>query len=178
MEEVEFSVVESENPSDSAEITEKPVEKGQDVADHVKIKPFSMSIAGIVVGDDAFQRLQKLISYYKIGQLLTYVGRNAYGNILIEQFDRVHDSTIGNGFAFTMKLKQVRIATAQEVVIKNHKIKTQMKTTSVGLKQPNNKVLSDEKMQELIKKVERQGLYLDGVRAAGAGGGGGGTGAF
>lgn len=176
--EVEFSVVESENPSNTAEITEKPVEKGQDIVDHVKIKPFSMSITGVAVGEDAAQKLQKLLEYFNKGQLLTYVGRNVVTNILIEQFDRVHDNSVSNGFAFSMKLKQVRIATAKEIAIKNPVVKTQMKTATVGLKQPSNKVMSTEKVDELFKSLDRKGLTPNFTGGGGEGGGGGGAGAF
>lgn len=153
--EVEFSVVESESPSDTAEVTEKPVEKGADVADHVKIKPFTLPIAGVVVGDDAAQKLQRLLEYYRSGQLLTYVGRNVAANMIIEQFDRAHDSKVSNGFAFSMNLKQVKIATAKEIIIANPKVGTQTKpATNKGRQQPKEKSVDDQKRELVNKKLE------------------------
>jgi hypothetical protein len=172
--EVEFSVVESENPSDTAEITENPVEKGQDIADHVKIKPFSMPISGVVVGEDAAQKLQKLLGYFRTGQLLTYVGRNVVASLIIEQFDRAHDSTVANGFAFSMKLKQVKIATAKEVIIADPAVNTQAKpSTNKGVQQPKQKSIDDQKRLLVNKKLEAYDALI-----ASGGGGGGGTGAF
>lgn len=154
--EIEFSVVENENPSDSAEITDKPVEKGQDVADHVKIKPTIFNISGVVVGDDAYQKLQKLTNYHITGQILTYVGRNVYGNIVIEQFDRTHDSNVANGFTFNMKLKQVKIATAKEIIIANPKVRTQTKAvSSKGIQQAIQKQAENIQNERYEKKLAR-----------------------
>ena len=50
---IELSVVTSDDPTSDVEVTEKPVERGQDVSDHVKKKPETLAISGVVVGDDA-----------------------------------------------------------------------------------------------------------------------------
>lgn len=176
---VEFSAVENESPSNTAEVTENPVEKGEDIADHVKLKPYTMAMSGIVVGDDATQKLQKLSEYFRKGQVLTYVGRNVVNNVVIEQFDRVHDSSISNGFAFSFKLKQIRIVAVQEITIKNPAVKTQMKKTSAaGLKQTVNRGVSQEKIDMIFRELERKGLTPNFTGGGGDGGGGGGAGAF
>lgn len=54
---IELTVVISDEPTSEVEVTEKPVERGQDVADHVKKKPDTLSISGVVVGDDAASKL-------------------------------------------------------------------------------------------------------------------------
>ena len=149
--EVEFSVIESENPQDSVTITDKPVESGQDVSDHVKQNPSIISISGQMIGDDASDKLKVLKKYQKEGMLLKYVGRNIYDNMAIEHISRVHPVANRIGFGFTIKLKQVRIATAREVDIKivspvtkksNKKSTTKVKSaTNNGKQQPKEKVM-------------------------------------
>jgi len=144
---IEISVVESERVSNSVEVTEKPVEKGQDVADHVKPKPSTINIIGAVVGDDSSDKLQKLKKFQKEGKLLKYVGRNAYGNMVIEDIGTSHEIQIRNGYEFNITLKQVRIATAKEVEIKvkGKKRKTQVKKkTNKGRQQTKKKKVSGE----------------------------------
>lgn len=155
--EVEFSAVEKEDPANSVEVTEKPVEKGQDVADHVRPKPVSVSIAGVVVGPDAAQKLEKLKQYQRTGQLLTYIGRNLYANMVIEQLNTSHGKNVANGFSFSMVLKHVRIAEPREVAITNVPPKVQTKTKKVqkaGKKQPKQK--KADKKELLLAKLKTE----------------------
>lgn len=148
--EVEFSVIESENPKDSVTITDKPVEIGQDVSDHVKQNPSTISIPGQMVGDDASDKLKMLQKYQKEGTLLKYIGRNMYDNMAIEDIDRVHPVANRFGFGFTIKLKHIRIATAKTVEIKvtNPKTKKSSKKTSTKVKPTTN----NGKQQPAAKK--------------------------
>lgn len=138
---IEISVVESERVNNSVEVTEKPVEKGQDVSDHVKQKPWTIEITGAVIGDDASDKLQKLKNYQKEGKLIKYIGRNVYGNMVIEDIGTSHEIQIRNGYEFNIKLKQVRIAKAKEVEIKvkNPATGKQDKKTATKVKPKANK---------------------------------------
>lgn len=137
--EVELSVVHSDEPTSDVDITEKPVERGQDVADHVKKKPDALNISGIIVGDDAATKLNKLKEYQRTGKLLTYINRVWWNNVVIESLNTRHGVNIGNGFEFDMVLKTVRIAVPKEVAITNLSppVATKTKpTTNAGMKQP------------------------------------------
>jgi curved DNA-binding protein CbpA len=138
---VEFDVIESENPKDSVTVTDKPVESGQDISDHVKQNSSTINIRGQMTGDGAADKLQTLKRYQKDGELLKYVGRNIYSNMVIEEIDREHGVDNRNGFQFNIKLKQVRIATAKKVKIKvaNPKTKKQDKRTATKVKKTTNK---------------------------------------
>lgn len=138
---IEIDVVESERVNNRVEVTEKPVEKGQDVSDHVKPKPVTIDLIGAVVGDDASDKLQKLKKYQKDGELLEYIGRNAYNNMVIEDIGTAHEVQIRNGYEFNIKLKHVRIATAKEVEIKvnNPVTKEPDKKTAIKVKPTTNK---------------------------------------
>ncbi|HSH51253.1 MAG TPA: hypothetical protein VK982_05985 [Bacteroidales bacterium] len=149
---VEFDVITSESPKDSATVTDKPVESGQDISDHVKQNSSIINIRGQMT-EDAADKLQILKRYQKDGELLKYVGRNIYSNMVIEEIDREHGVDNRNGFQFNIKLKQVRIATAKEVEIKvanpntgkqDKKTVTKVKpVTNKGKQQPKQKRVAD-----------------------------------
>ena len=142
---VEFDVIESENPKDSVTVTDKPVESGQDVSDHIKQNPSIINLKGQMT-EDAADKLQVLKKYQKEGTLLKYVGRNVYPNMVIEEIDREHGTRNRLGFQFNIKLKQVRIATAKEVEINMASAKDATKVkpvTNKGKQQPKQKRLAD-----------------------------------
>ena len=63
---VVFDVVESEEPSRSATVTENPVERGVDIAAHVHPNPISFSISGVVTErETAPQYLEQVARYWK-----------------------------------------------------------------------------------------------------------------
>ena len=96
--------------------------------------------------EDAADKLTILKRYQRNGELLKYVGRNAYSNMVIEELDREHGVDNRNGFQFNIKLKQVRIATAKEVEINiaSSKYATKVKpVTNKGKQQPKQKRVAD-----------------------------------
>ena len=161
---IEFSVVEEEKPRDTVTITDHPVEKGQDVSDHVKQESSIIDILGIIVGDDAAEKLNKLQKYQKEGKLLSYVGRNVYSNMAIQTLDRNHGKDVRNGFAYNITLKQVRLSTAKEVELQvvspvtkqpTPQVKTQVKkVTNNGKQQPKEKkvVVDDFGLRPMFPK--------------------------
>lgn len=143
--EVEFMVI-SETPSFSNTVTEKPVEGGT-ITDNVKQNSTILDITGVVAEEGAFIKLQQLRRYSKSGELLLYTGRNIFANVVFERFDTTHTVKVRNGFEFSIKLKEVRIATAQTVEVaakdpasSKKQTKTQTKpTTKQGKKVPTPK---------------------------------------
>lgn len=137
---VEISVVSSERLYNKALVTEKPVEKGENVVDHTKKQPITIELVGAIVGDDAGDKLNKLKKLQNEGTLIKYIHRNALSNMFIEDISSVHETKIRNGFEFNIRLKQIRIVQAKEVEIKisdpSPKANTQVKPeTSSGLQQ-------------------------------------------
>ncbi len=117
LEDIEIDVVEEESPEFNNLITEKPVERGQDVADHARNLPISFTFSGVVTGPDAAQKLEQLRNYRNDRQLLKYIGRNVLNNMMIESFSTKHVKTNLQGFGFSITLKQIRIATLQVIDI-------------------------------------------------------------
>lgn len=158
---IEISVVSSESLSNRALVTEKPVEKGENVVDHTKKQPISIDLVGVIVGDDAWDKLNKLMKLQKDGTLIKYIHRNALDNMVIEEINSVHDTKTRNGFTFNIRLKQIRIATAKEVEIKitSPKAKTQVKPkTNNGLQQPQEKPISLVRKQSTTDEIISQSL--------------------
>lgn len=143
---IEISVISTERLNNKALVTERPVEKGQDVVDHTKKLPHTIELTGVVVGDDAGDKLQKLKKLQEEGTLIKYIHRNALDNMVIEDISSVHEAKIRNGFSFNIRLKHVRIATAKEIEIKINvpaKAESQVKpTTNKGLQTPREKPVS------------------------------------
>lgn len=114
-----LDTVEADNPSHNYEVTEKAVEEGENVSDHMKAQPATLSITGIVVGDDASTRLERIKKYQADRELVTYTNRVIYSNMAVENIGTSHSRDIANGFSFDIQLKQVRIAASKEIQITN-----------------------------------------------------------
>lgn len=112
---VEFSVVDDESPEYGAEISERSVERGADVTDHIRPRPITLALSGIVVGEDAAQKLQQLREYARTGAVLRYIGRNIFANMAIQSFPTSHTYQIRNGFSFRLELKEIRVAHSEMV---------------------------------------------------------------
>ena len=152
---VEFNVVKSESPGRRNVITDNPVETGADVIDHIRTRPVSFSLTGVVMGKDAAQKLYILDGFRNNGSLLRYVGRNALFNYAIESFESTHDVNVRNGFAFNITLKQVRIVHKKTVDIIMPSIpQSQIKQLeNKGRQQPKIKSVDLEKELALTGKV-------------------------
>lgn len=112
--EVELDVVESEELDYSNDVTDHPVETGEDVSDHVKNKPIGATITGVCAGPMAAQKRQQLVSYRNNRQPVLYTGRNILRDMVITGLSTIHDKEVGDGFKFTIILRQVRIAVAKK----------------------------------------------------------------
>lgn len=133
---VEFDAVTSESVEISSRVTFFAVEDGQDVADHVSLEPESLPISGVIAGEDAFQRLTILRNFRNNKELLTFVSRNVFSNVVIETLTTRHNARTRNGFEFDMTLRRVRISRVREVQI-TPVMRTQVRPVqNQGIQQP------------------------------------------
>lgn len=154
-----MDAVTDEQPSRAAEVTDKPVESGQGIADHMKMKPSKVHLSGVMV-NDAAAKLNILKNYQKDAKLLRYVGRNIFDNMVIERLDTDHGINNIEGYSYDITLVQVKIAVPETYKVKvkppakkpkkaakkkrttkSFKSKTKRKTNS-GRKQPKKKKIS------------------------------------
>ncbi|GBF73049.1 hypothetical protein PA598K_01334 [Paenibacillus sp. 598K] len=105
-----YLTVETESPSYPVAVTEQPVEKGINLIDHVQAQARTLALSGIIAGPDAAKVRAYILSVKDKGQVIKYVGRNAFTG-LITAFDTTHDYAHANGMTFTMELREVRVAT-------------------------------------------------------------------
>lgn len=107
--------VETESVQRSVESTAHPTETGLPITSTVQKQPIELSLSGRIVNNDKYDAnttKAKLQSLMYAGSLITYKGRTTANNLQIQTFDSEHDNKIWGGLRFTMKLKQVRIASS------------------------------------------------------------------
>lgn len=123
----------------TADITDKPVEKGQDIADHMKPKGHVLRLSGSMV-DDAPKKLNLLKNYQKKAELLKFQGRNIYENVVITSLDTRHTVANSKGFDYSITLEQVRIAKPETFVVnvKNPDTGKQDPKTATKVKEKTN----------------------------------------
>ena len=133
---VEFDAVTSESVEMANRVTFFAVEDGQDVADHVSLEPESIPISGMIAGEDAFQRLTILRNFRNNKEILTFVGRNVFANVVIETLTTRHNARTRDGFEFDMTLRRVRLSRVREVQI-TPVMRTQVRPVqNQGIQQP------------------------------------------
>lgn len=97
----------------SVDSTSHPVEKGFEVTDSVRKKPKTLSLSGNIVsaGNMTAEAIcSKLHEMATAGSLIKFVGRKSASNMQIQSFNESYSNEIWGGFAFSMQLKEVRIA--------------------------------------------------------------------
>lgn len=117
LEDVILDAVVDENPEFKAEVTEKPVETGQDISDYMKQQPLKIRLSGHCV-KDAASKHEKLRAYQKEKKLIKYNGRGIYSNAVITELNTKHNTNNAFGFDFDITLTCVRIAKPEEFQVK------------------------------------------------------------
>ena len=123
-------------------ISEHPVESGLNITDNVKREPMVISISGEIVGKNAANVMAKIEALHHKGSYVKYVGRNIMSKAIITSFDTSHPNTIYGGCAFTMEIKEIRIAKSPLVVKKatvQKQVTTKTPTSSTSSKSTSKK---------------------------------------
>lgn len=113
----EFTLVSTEDITESAEVTDKPIEMGSNISDHVKQEALQISIEGIMNGGEAKSRFDKIRRHKNEGTPMYYQGVESHKNMVVLNIEINHSVAIKNGLAFTMSLKQITVSTAKRVHI-------------------------------------------------------------
>ena len=154
--EVEFSATTEEDVTYESEVTDHPVEDLGYISDHVKPLPIKFSIAGVVVGEDAFPKLKLLREYCKGKKVYRYYGRNIFSNVVIESLSTSHSGSVRNGFSFKISCKIIKQAVSKQITnqaadpLKNQK--SGAKKTATQTKKVKNK----GKQIKTKRKVDQQ----------------------
>lgn len=113
---VEFGVVSEERPDYVADITEYPIEGGNQISDHAALRPVTLAIDGVVAGPSAAEVLATVRSWQENRLLVTYSGRGTYRDFVVKEFRPTEDVEVGDGFRFAMTLQEVRIVSPATIL--------------------------------------------------------------
>ncbi|WP_312118178.1 phage baseplate protein [Brevibacillus reuszeri] len=153
-----YITVEDEQPDYQVDVTEQPVEENVNLVDHVQRKPQTLSLSGVIVGEDAAQTQEKIKQLMYAGTLVEYLGRVAFTG-LITGFTTPRNYRIANGCNFSMTLKQISIAKASYTESLPAPIRAQAAPViSSGRKQSKSKgkgtTKKADKEKETVEKVK------------------------
>lgn len=137
----------AEEVSKTADVTDRPVEKGEDISDHMKTKPYSVRLSGTMVNDPEgkISTLEKMMSD---AELVEYIGKRKLKDMVITSFSTKQNKQVSNGYDWDISLKSVKIA--KPITIKQEvknpvtkqadkKVETKVKqVTNAGRKQMQN----------------------------------------
>ena len=111
----------SENPTFSNAITDKPVEEGGSIIDHVENQPTILPLECTITGEEgqsATEKYERMLEITQQKEVIEVVGAlQVYDNMVIEEFSPIKDSKIGNGFRCSITLKQIRIVEQETIQV-------------------------------------------------------------
>jgi hypothetical protein len=169
-----LDIVETDKPKRAYDVTSKAVEDGVNISDHMHERPTTLSISGMILGNDAWTRFQRIIRYQQNRQLITYTNRVIHSNMAITNIDTTHGGDTSNGLKFTIHMKHVRRARPQQAQITNVPPTVVSKAQvgqNAGTRQPEQ---TDKKAGDKISDARL--AYLSNDFSGGGTGGGRGTG--
>lgn len=122
-----------------ADVTNKPVEKGEDISDHMKSKPFVVNLSGSIV-KDADEKLSLLKKYQDEAEVLTFIGKNTLQKVVITKISTEHPLSNFEGFDYDINLQHVRISSPEmyQIDIKHPSTGEQSKKVSSKVKSVSN----------------------------------------
>ncbi|MGC6588022.1 phage baseplate protein [Paenibacillus sp. Dod16] len=150
-----YLLVEDESYDFSIDVTDQPVEKDIDVTDHVQRKPRVLSLTGVVVENAAkFEAFLKDAS--EKGSIVRYVGRTTFTG-LITGFAPTRNYKNATGFAYSLTIKEIRVATTSYVNDLPLPVKAQtVKIVNSGTKQTKDKKKSKKSSKTSSKKTSKK----------------------
>lgn len=110
-----------EAPTYSSEITDKPVEDGSSISDHVGQEPVTLNLECVITGQegaDAEEKYEQLIHLWEEKETFDVVaGLQVYEDMIINEFSPVKDAEVGNGFRADIEMQQVKFVGLETIEI-------------------------------------------------------------
>lgn len=151
---LEFEIVTSESTKLRNEITEKPIEDGANIGDHINHKPIEFTRDFVISGPDAEDKRDKLEDMSKSDEVFKFIdvkNYRSYENIAILNINFDTDVSISNGYTGSITLKQIKIA-SQETVIVN--LGTDPATDEQVQSKPDETESRDSSEEEISEEKE------------------------
>lgn len=129
----------AEEVSKTADVTDRPVEKGEDISDHMKTKPYSVRLSGTMVNDPEgkISTLEKMMAD---AELVEYIGKRKLKDMVITSFSTKQNKQVSNGYDWDISLKSIKIAKPISIKkqVKNPETKAPDKKVETKVKQVTN----------------------------------------
>jgi hypothetical protein len=119
----------NETHSGSVDVTQHPVEEGADITDHVRIKPETLSITGIVSNtpliflaslresptraEEAYEKLRDILRTREPISVITTLRQ--YENMVLTSMQTNRDASTGNVVNVTLNFQEIIIASSETV---------------------------------------------------------------
>lgn len=123
---------------ESSTTTDHALEDGEQITDHVKSNPITISLSGVIL-DDTEAKVLKLREYREKGEIIDYDYMTALKHVVITDFSRDYSAEIKDGYAFTMTLKQIKVAKVAKFVSVSVPVKKQTKPVAKKGRQQTKK---------------------------------------
>lgn len=94
----------------NADVTERPVEQGEDISDHMKTKPYEVKLAGSMHKDDADSKISRIEALQKDAELVEYIGKRRLKDMVVTSFSTRQNKHNLRGYDWTISLQSVKIA--------------------------------------------------------------------
>lgn len=134
-----IDVITSVSVPETSTTTDHALEDGEQITDHIKSDPITISISG-VIHDDTEQKVLKLREYREKGEIIAFDYMTSLKNVVITDFSRDYNASVKDGYAFTMSLKQIKVAKVAKYVSVSPSVERQTKdVTNKGLQQLKTK---------------------------------------
>lgn len=129
----------AEEVSKGADVTDRPVENGEDISDHMKSKPYSVRLSGTMV-NDAEGKISTLEKMMADAELVEYIGKRKLKDMVITSFSTKQNKQVSNGYDWDISLQSVKIAKPMSIKqqVKNPETKQTDKKVETKVKQVTN----------------------------------------
>lgn len=133
---------------ESSTTTDHALEDGEQITDHVKANPTTITIKGIML-DEAESKVLKLRKYREDGEIIDFDYMASLPHCVITDFSRDYSAKNKDGYAFTMTLKQIKVVKVSRYVAVSLPVKKQTKkVTNKGRKQTKKTATKTKKTEQ------------------------------
>jgi len=126
---VYIDVITDVSVRESSSTTDHALEDGEQITDHVKSDPITISLKGVIL-DDTERKVLKLREYREKGEIINYDYMTSLKTMVITDFSRDYSSDVKDGYSFSMTLKQIQVAKVANTVNMPASIARQMKNVA------------------------------------------------
>lgn len=109
---VYFNLVREETVNYENDVTDKPVEDGTSMIDHIDNKPITLNVTGAIFHRRVFPTyiVEGLREIATSKEIVEYIGAEYWGDVVVTNFSNTYNNDLKNGVEFNLTLQQVRVA--------------------------------------------------------------------